>query len=143
MNIKRSTLSKGLGLLLASTAFSSVAAEQERPNILFIFSDDHANQAISAYNPTLGHTPNIDRIANEGAIFERAFVTNSICQPSRASVMSGKHSHKNGVIDNTSRWNPDQVIYPKLLENSGYDTALIGKWHLHPTRLMSSAIHWY
>lgn len=133
MNIKRSTLSKGIGLLLASSAMTSVAAEQERPNILFIFSDDHANQAISAYNPTLGQTPNIDRIANEGAIFERAFVTNSICQPSRASVMSGKHSHKNGVLDNTSRWNPNQVIFPKLLEESGYDTALIGKWHMHPT----------
>ncbi|MGR5143065.1 sulfatase family protein [Photobacterium sp. DNB23_23_1] len=133
MNIKRSTLSKGIGLLLASSAMTSVAAEQERPNILFIFSDDHANQAISAYNPTLGQTPNIDRIANEGAIFERAYVTNSICQPSRASVMSGKHSHKNGVLDNTSRWNPDQVIFPKVLEESGYETALIGKWHLHPT----------
>ncbi|MGL6260923.1 sulfatase family protein [Vibrio sp. WXL210] len=133
MKIKRSTLSKGIGLLLASTALSSVAAEQERPNILFIFSDDHANQAISAYNPTLGQTPNIDRIANEGAIFEKAFVTNSICQPSRASVMSGKHSHKNGVLDNTSRWNPNQVIFPKLLEESGYDTALIGKWHMKPS----------
>ncbi|MGR5063505.1 sulfatase family protein [Photobacterium sp. DNB22_13_2] len=133
MNIKRSTLSKGIGLLLASSAMTSVAAEQERPNILFIFSDDHANQAISAYNPTLGQTPNIDRIANEGAIFERAYVTNSICQPSRASVMSGKHSHKNGVLDNSSRWNPDQVIFPKVLEESGYETALIGKWHLHPT----------
>lgn len=133
MNIKRSTLSKGIGLLLASSAMTSVAAEQERPNILFIFSDDHANQAISAYNPTLGQTPNIDRIANEGAIFERAYVTNSICQPSRASVMSGKHSHKNGVLDNTSRWNPNQVIFPKLLEESGYETALIGKWHMHPT----------
>lgn len=133
MTIKRSTLSKGVGLLLASSATVSVAAEQERPNILFIFSDDHANQAISAYNPTLGQTPNIDRIANEGAIFERAFVTNSICQPSRASVMTGKHSHKNGVLDNTSRWNPNQVIFPKILEENGYDTALIGKWHMHPT----------
>ncbi|PSU33859.1 sulfatase [Photobacterium lutimaris] len=133
MNIKRSTLSKGIGLLLATSAMTSVAAEQERPNILFIFSDDHANQSISAYNPTLGQTPNIDRIANEGAIFERAYVTNSICQPSRASVMSGKHSHKNGVLDNTSRWNPNQVIFPKLLEESGYETALIGKWHMHPT----------
>ncbi|MGF1793685.1 sulfatase [Photobacterium profundum] len=133
MNIKRSTLSKGIGLLLASSAMTSVAAEQERPNILFIFSDDHANQAISAYNPTLGKTPNIDRIANEGAIFERAYVTNSICQPSRASVMTGKHSHKNGVLDNSSRWNPNQVIFPKILEENGYDTALIGKWHMHPT----------
>ncbi|MGF1682761.1 sulfatase family protein [Photobacterium minamisatsumaniensis] len=133
MNIKRSTLSKGIGLLLASSAMTSVAAEQERPNILFIFSDDHANQAISAYNPTLGQTPNIDRIANEGAIFERAYVTNSICQPSRASVMTGKHSHKNGVLDNSSRWNPNQVIFPKIMEEDGYDTALIGKWHMHPT----------
>ncbi|SBT11296.1 sulfatase family protein [Vibrio celticus] len=133
MNINRSILSKGIGLLLASSAMASVAAEDARPNILFIFSDDHANQAISSYNPTLGHTPNIDRIADEGAIFERAFVTNSICQPSRASVMTGKHSHKNGVIDNTSRWNPNQVIFPKIMEQSGYDTALIGKWHMHPT----------
>ena len=133
MNINRSVLSKGIGLLLASSAMASVAAEDARPNILFIFSDDHANQAISSYNPTLGHTPNIDRIASEGAIFERAFVTNSICQPSRASVMTGKHSHKNGVIDNSSRWNPNQVIFPKIMEQSGYDTALIGKWHMKPT----------
>ncbi|MGF1748454.1 sulfatase family protein [Vibrio cionasavignyae] len=133
MNINRSILSKGVGLLLASSAMASVAAEDTRPNILFIFSDDHANQAISSYNPTLGHTPNIDRIADEGAIFERAFVTNSICQPSRASVMTGKHSHKNGVIDNSSRWNPNQVIFPKIMEQSGYDTALIGKWHMKPT----------
>ena len=118
--------------MLATTAMTAAAA-QERPNILFIFSDDHANQAISAYNPTLGHTPQIDRIAEEGAIFERTFVTNSICQPSRASVMTGKHSHKNGVLDNSSRWNPNQVIFPKIMEQSGYQTALFGKWHMHPT----------
>ncbi|MGF1735979.1 sulfatase family protein [Photobacterium satsumensis] len=134
MKIKRSALSKGIGVLIAAGTIStqSVAASYEQPNILFIFSDDHSNQAISAYNDRFVNTPNIDRIANEGAIFENTFVGNSICQPSRASILTGKHSHQNGVIDNTSRWNPDQTIYTHLLEDVGYQTALIGKWHMHP-----------
>lgn len=136
MNFKHSKLVQSLPLILAASLVApKVVADSttEQPNIVFIFSDDHANRAISAYSSDLMQTPNIDRIANEGAIFENAFVTNSICQPSRASVMTGKHSHKNGMTDNTTRWNPNQIAFPKLLEQAGYETALIGKWHMRPT----------
>ena len=75
-------------------------AQTDRPNILFIFSDDHAYQAISAYGSRINHTPNIDRIAREGMRFENAMVTNSICAPSRAVIQTGKYSHLNGVLDN-------------------------------------------
>ncbi|WP_234042126.1 sulfatase family protein [Persicirhabdus sediminis] len=117
---------------------ASVQAD-ERPNILFIFSDDHALKTIGAYNPEftadnpLNVTPNIDRIAEEGAVFTRSFCTNSICQPSRASILTGKHSHKNGVISNGSKWDPSQLVFPRLLSENGYQTAMIGKWHMHPT----------
>lgn len=104
--------------------------EQKRPNILFIMSDDHAYQAISAYGSGLNSTPNIDRIAREGAIFTKAFVTNSICAPSRAVMLTGKFSHLNGKIDNRGGFNWNQVIFPKLLQQNGYQTALIGKIHL-------------
>ena len=104
--------------------------EQKRPNILFIMSDDHAYQAISAYGSGLNSTPNIDRIAKEGAIFTRAFVTNSICAPSRAVMLTGKYSHLNGKTDNVGGFNWSQMIFPKLLQQNGYQTALIGKIHL-------------
>ncbi|MDV5169532.1 sulfatase [Photobacterium rosenbergii] len=138
MDFQYSKLVKGMAVLVAANVAMPETVEAapvstEQPNIVFIFSDDHANRAISAYGSDLIQTPNIDRIANEGAIFENTFVGNSICQPSRASVMTGKHSHKNGVTDNTARWNPNQLAFPKLLENVGYDTALIGKWHMRPT----------
>jgi arylsulfatase A-like enzyme len=103
---------------------------QKRPNILFIMSDDHAYQAISAYGHGLNSTPNIDRIAKEGAIFTKAFVTNSISAPSRATMLTGKFSHLNGKIDNRGGFNWDQNNFPKLLQQSGYQTALIGKIHL-------------
>ncbi|WP_227021202.1 sulfatase family protein [Oceaniferula marina] len=105
------------------------------PNILFIFSDDHAVRTISAYAGKNGinQTPNIDRIANEGAVFTRSFCGNSICQPSRASILTGKHSHKNGVLSNGSRWDNQQQIFTRLLSAGGYQTAMIGKWHMHPT----------
>jgi hypothetical protein len=107
---------------------------QERPNILFIFSDDHALRTISAYagEGAINRTPNIDRLAAEGAIFMRSFCGNSICQPSRASILTGKHSHKNGVLSNGSAWNPKQQVFPRLLKSAGYQTAMIGKWHMHP-----------
>lgn len=104
--------------------------EDKCPNILFIMSDDHAYQAISAYGSGLNTTPNIDRIAREGAIFTRAFVTNSICAPSRAVMLTGKYSHLNGKVDNTGGFNWNQMNFPKLLQKSGYQTALIGKIHL-------------
>lgn len=124
---------------LAAFAVLSVSAAvagvgDDRPNILFIFSDDHALRTISAYAGTGGvnKTPNIDRIANEGAIFTRSFCGNSICQPSRASVLTGKHSHKNGLLSNGSKWNSKQQVFTRLLSASGYQTAMIGKWHMHP-----------
>jgi uncharacterized sulfatase len=104
------------------------------PNIIFIMSDDHAKQAISAYGHPLGKlapTPNIDRIAKEGALFRNNFCTNSICGPSRAVVLTGKFSHVNGFRMNGNRFNGDQQTFPKLLQKAGYRTAVIGKWHLH------------
>jgi len=119
--------------ILLLTIISCSAAD--RPNILFIFSDDHALQAISAYGGRLkdvAPTPNIDRIAKEGAIFERSYCTNSICGPSRASILTGKHSHINGFIDNTNcTFDGNQPTFPKYLQQGGYSTALIGKWHLY------------
>ncbi|MDX1947061.1 MAG: sulfatase [Pirellulaceae bacterium] len=124
-----------LVLLAAASCFApgSAGAAEARPNILFIFSDDHAYQAISAYGSNRNQTPNIDRLAKEGMRFDRAFVTNSICGPSRAVVLTGKYSHLNGFIDNgANAWfNGNQQTAPKLLQAAGYQTAVIGKWHLN------------
>ena len=102
----------------------------DRPNILFIFSDDHAAQALSCYGSNRNETPNLDRIAKEGLLFENCFCTNSICGPSRAVIQTGKHSHLNGFIRNGNRFDGSQQTFPKLLKNNGYQTAVIGKWHL-------------
>jgi len=103
---------------------------QEKPNILFIMSDDHAFQAISAYNPDLIETPNIDRIARDGIIYNKAFVTNSICAPSRAVILTGKFSHLNGVKGNSEHFDGSQETLPKFLQKNGYQTGIVGKWHL-------------
>ncbi|MBW8243591.1 sulfatase [Muricauda oceani] len=112
--------------------------DQKRPNIVFIISDDHAYQAISAYGGRLAEvapTPNIDRIAEEGMLFERCLVTNSICGPSRAAILTGKYSHLNGFIDNTigSKFNFDQQTFGELLQQAGYKTGVLGKLHLGDT----------
>ena len=109
---------------------SGLPAAAAKPNILFIFTDDHAYQAISAYGSMINHTPNIDRIAREGIRFDRALVTNSICAPSRAVILTGKYSHLNGVLDNRLRFDGSQQTFPKLLQAAGYQTAIFGKWHL-------------
>ncbi|HEY1020509.1 MAG TPA: sulfatase [Sediminibacterium sp.] len=109
-----------------------VTAQQTRPNILVIFSDDHADQTISAYGSRLMQTPNIDRIAREGAILRNVFVTNSLCAPSRAVLLTGKYSHLNGLKDNDVKRSFDgsQQQVQKLLATQQYQTAWIGKWHL-------------
>ncbi len=104
-----------------------------RPNILFIMSDDHAYQAISAYEHPIGAlapTPQIDRIAEEGMIFHNMYVANSICGPSRACIITGKFSHVNGFKNNGNRFDADQPTFPKMLQANGYQTAVVGKWHL-------------
>ncbi|UXP32605.1 sulfatase [Reichenbachiella agarivorans] len=103
--------------------------KETRPNILFIMSDDHAYQAISAYGSELLQTPNIDRIADEGMLFTNACVSNSICAPSRATILTGKHTHINGKIDNLMPFDTTQVTFPQIFQANGYQTAMFGKLH--------------
>ena len=131
MNLKI-VIFRALTLSAICVLFYSGCAKREtdsRPNILFIMSDDHAYQAVSAYSDRLISTPNIDRIADEGVLFTNACVTNSICAPSRATILTGKHSHINGKIDNHSKFDSAQVTFPQLFQSAGYQTAMYGKLH--------------
>ncbi len=122
-----------LTILPVSTLFTNCGiekVEKKQPNILFIMSDDHAYQAISAYGSKIIETPNIDRIAREGVLYKKAFVTNSICAPSRAVILTGKFSHLNGVKRNKDIFDGTQETLPKILQRNGYQTAIVGKWHL-------------
>lgn len=128
-------MAKHLSIFILTLFVSVLArAEDKRPNIVFVFSDDHATQAISAYGgrfAKIAPTPNLDRIATEGMRFTRCMVTNSICGPSRATILTGKYSHKNGFFMNeATRFDGSQQTFPKLLQKGGYQTAIIGKWHL-------------
>jgi len=118
-----------LAFAFKSSDKQSSEQEPKRPNILFIMSDDHAYQAISAYDDRLIETPNIDRIAKEGIRFTNASVTNSICAPSRAVILTGKHNHINGKIDNHMPFDTTQVTFPQLFQKAGYETAMFGKLH--------------
>ena len=129
LSILRSFLS-AFSLLLFCQQQSS---GDQKPNIVFIFSDDHAPHAIGAYNgwlKSVNPTPRIDELAKQGMLFEKSFCTNSICGPSRAVIMTGKHSHKNGFMNNGNTFNWNQQTFPKILRNAGYTTALYGKSHL-------------
>ena len=129
---------KVLGLSMAGAAVlplvASCGTAEEKPkepmNILFIMCDDHSYQTISAYDTTFIRTPNIDRIAADGLRFTNSFVANSISGPSRACMLTGKHSYTNGFTDNSSSFDGGQQTFPKLLQQQGYETAVIGKWHL-------------
>ncbi len=136
--MNRRSFLKSISVAGAASAFCGVGALQaanktDRPNIVWIFSDDHAYQAIGAYDgrlQKLNPTPNIDKLAAQGMRFDKSYVGNSICAPSRGTLLTGKHSHLHGMVANGPRFDQSQQTFPKLLQKAGYQTAMIGKIHL-------------
>lgn len=130
------------GMLLFAACQDKKQEPGQRPfNIVYIMTDDHTAQMMSCYDTRYAETPNLDRIARDGVLFTNSFVANSLSGPSRACMITGKHSHKNGFYDNTHcKFDVSQQTFPKLLQNAGYETALIGKWHLET--LPTGFDHW-
>src|SRR5215475_3098935 len=116
--------------LVAFGAAVAAPGAGERPNILYIMADDHASHAISAYGSQINRTPNLDRIASGGVRLTNCFCTNSICTPSRAAILTGQYSHRNGVYTLNDQIDPKRNNVAKELQRAGYQTAMIGKWHL-------------
>ncbi|HEX2187396.1 MAG TPA: sulfatase [Longimicrobiaceae bacterium] len=122
---------------LAAALLCGGAAAQDRPNVVFLLADDHAAHALSAYRGRLEYgarlpdTPNLDRLAASGMLFTHAFVTNSICGPARATLLTGQYGHLTGVMTNADTLHPTRTTFPRLLRRAGYETAVFGKWHLH------------
>jgi len=121
---------RGLAVILACLVPGARLVAADRPNIIFIFSDDHSPRAVSAYGSRINITPNIDRLAAQGMRFEHCLVTNAICGPSRACILTGKYSHRNGFYRNGNKFDGTQNNFAKILQEGGYRTAVIGKWHL-------------
>lgn len=109
---------------------ANLLAQQKDPNIIFILTDDHRWDALSSMGHPVIKTPNLDRLSEEGIMFTNAFVTTSLCSPSRASFLTGQYPHKHGVVTNHAPWDNRNITFLELLKTAGYETAFIGKWHM-------------